>query len=339
MEAMKVMAANKIKRTENALSQTKDASSGIAALVPGIDPIQLLLRSGETLPTYLKPFSLEDAPKDKTRHVLLVLMGADKGLCGSFHTQFCKTIRTMAEDAGPKTQFHTYVWGGRTAAAVKRARFSVVKKRHCGRLSPAEKAFQMMQDLDALLGPTSAKKKTDAPKSTKEDKNHALPAIDGVLFLTPCFESALVQTVTPADLQTHLSKLAPTVKPPMPTPEASETETESLPNPPKGPRTQKLLAFYTPDDVKRLFKDMGIVAEPDPLTFLKQFVRLQAGMFFYQAFVESSLCEESARMTAMDTAVRNSNDLLDDINLQYNRTRQAMITNELVEIISGANAL
>jgi len=59
----------------------------------------------------------------------------------------------------------------------------------------------------------------------------------------------------------------------------------------------------------------------------------------YSALLESSAAELAARMTAMDNATRNAGEMIDGLTLVYNRTRQAAITNELIEIISGAEAL
>jgi len=60
---------------------------------------------------------------------------------------------------------------------------------------------------------------------------------------------------------------------------------------------------------------------------------------FYKAILESNASEHGARMTAMDKATENAGDLLKDLRLMYNRTRQAAITNEILEIVSGATAL
>jgi len=59
----------------------------------------------------------------------------------------------------------------------------------------------------------------------------------------------------------------------------------------------------------------------------------------FSALLESSAAELAARMTAMDNATRNAGDMIDRLTLVYNRTRQANITKELIEIISGAEAL
>ncbi|MEL0013260.1 MAG: FoF1 ATP synthase subunit gamma, partial [Alphaproteobacteria bacterium] len=59
----------------------------------------------------------------------------------------------------------------------------------------------------------------------------------------------------------------------------------------------------------------------------------------FRAMNESFASEQGARMTAMDNATRNAGDMIDRLSIEYNRTRQAAITTELIEIISGAEAL
>ena len=59
----------------------------------------------------------------------------------------------------------------------------------------------------------------------------------------------------------------------------------------------------------------------------------------FKAFLENAASEQGSRMTAMDSATRNAGDLVDKLTITYNRSRQAAITNELIEIISGAESL
>jgi F-type H+-transporting ATPase subunit gamma len=62
-------------------------------------------------------------------------------------------------------------------------------------------------------------------------------------------------------------------------------------------------------------------------------------MQVFSAFLESYASEQGARMTAMDNATRNAGEMIDRLTLTYNRSRQAAITKELIEIISGAEAI
>ena len=59
----------------------------------------------------------------------------------------------------------------------------------------------------------------------------------------------------------------------------------------------------------------------------------------FAALLENAASEQGARMSAMDNATRNAGEMIDDLTIEYNRSRQAVITNELIEIISGAEAL
>ena len=79
--------------------------------------------------------------------------------------------------------------------------------------------------------------------------------------------------------------------------------------------------------------------EPDEATILAQILPKNLAIQIYRAILESAAGEHGARMNAMDNATRNAGDMINRLTLTYNRTRQANITRELIEIISGAEAL
>ena len=79
--------------------------------------------------------------------------------------------------------------------------------------------------------------------------------------------------------------------------------------------------------------------EPDEDLILSRLLPLALAVQLYTALLESSAGEHGARMTAMDNATRNAGDMIKRLTLNYNRARQANITRELIEIISGAEAL
>lgn len=81
------------------------------------------------------------------------------------------------------------------------------------------------------------------------------------------------------------------------------------------------------------------ILEPSREFIIEDLVPNALKIQFYKAILESNASEHGARMTAMDKATENAGDLLKDLRLMYNRTRQAAITNEILEIVSGANAL
>ncbi len=79
--------------------------------------------------------------------------------------------------------------------------------------------------------------------------------------------------------------------------------------------------------------------EPDEEGILAELLPRNVATQIFSALLENTASEHGARMTAMDNATRNAGDMIDRLTLTYNRTRQAFITKELIEIISGAEAL
>jgi len=79
--------------------------------------------------------------------------------------------------------------------------------------------------------------------------------------------------------------------------------------------------------------------EPSEEEILTELLPNNLAVQIYTALLENAASEQGARMTAMDNATRNAGDMIDRLTMNYNRTRQAVITKELIEIISGAEAL
>ena len=79
--------------------------------------------------------------------------------------------------------------------------------------------------------------------------------------------------------------------------------------------------------------------EPSEEEILTELLPNNLAVQIYTALLENAASEQGARMTAMDNATRNAGDMINRRTMNYNRTRQAVITKELIEIISGAEAL
>ena len=79
--------------------------------------------------------------------------------------------------------------------------------------------------------------------------------------------------------------------------------------------------------------------EPDEDEILDDLLPKNISTQIHKAFLENSASEQGSRMTAMDSATRNAGDLVEKLTIHYNRSRQAAITKELIEIISGAESL
>ena len=85
--------------------------------------------------------------------------------------------------------------------------------------------------------------------------------------------------------------------------------------------------------------DASYEYEPEEVDILDELLPRNIAVQVFRALLENAASEQGARMSAMDNATRNAGEMIRKQTLTYNRTRQAMITKELIEIISGAEAL
>ena len=93
------------------------------------------------------------------------------------------------------------------------------------------------------------------------------------------------------------------------------------------------------DETENEKKDDFFEFEPGESEILEELLPLNFTIQIFKALLESAASEQGARMRAMDNASRNASDMIDNLTLFYNRSRQAVITKELIEIISGAEAV
>lgn len=100
------------------------------------------------------------------------------------------------------------------------------------------------------------------------------------------------------------------------------------------PRTIKVLPVEIPEDVDRVKSQT--IYEPSPETVFDGLIPQYITGILYGAIVESFASEQASRRTAMESASDNATDMIDNLSLQYNRARQATITQEITEIVSGA---
>jgi len=107
------------------------------------------------------------------------------------------------------------------------------------------------------------------------------------------------------------------------------------------PMASQLLPFTPPEvDGESAADDSSAYEiEPDPETLLAALVTKAVEIELFRALLENQAGEHAARMTAMEAATKNTEELIENLTLKYNRARQAAITGELVEIVTGAQAL
>ena len=106
------------------------------------------------------------------------------------------------------------------------------------------------------------------------------------------------------------------------------------------PQSQQIIPIETIKEEKEEKKLENFYEfEPEENEILDNLLPRNISTQIFKAFLENAASEQGSRMTAMDNATRNAGDLVDKLTITYNRSRQAAITKELIEIISGAESL
>jgi len=218
---------------------------------------------------------------------LLVLITADKGLCGAFNTNLTKAAQAfMRENSDKKIEIMAI---GRKGRDFFRNRRATIAGEFIGITAKARLEFS-----DALEVAQSI------IKTYTEDEG-----IDKVFIIYNEFRSVLSQRVV-------LSQLLPVSR-------AKQEESEG-----KSQQPVTLIDYIYEQPPEELFS-----------TLLPRLIETQ----IFRALLESVASEHGARMTAMDSASKNASELIDSLTLNMNRIRQAAITNEIIEVVSGAAAL
>ena len=105
------------------------------------------------------------------------------------------------------------------------------------------------------------------------------------------------------------------------------------------PQAQQIIPIASPTKVEEKKSESFYEFEPEEDEILNDLLPRNISTQIFKAFLENAASEQGSRMTAMDSATRNAGDLVDKLTIKYNRSRQAAITKELIEIISGAESL
>ncbi len=105
------------------------------------------------------------------------------------------------------------------------------------------------------------------------------------------------------------------------------------------PQAEQIIPTFIKKEDKVQDNVISYEFEPDEDEILEDLLPKNVSVQIFKAFLENAASEQGSRMTAMDNATRNAGDLVDKLTINYNRSRQASITKELIEIISGAESL
>lgn len=268
--AMKMVAAAKLRRAQEVAEAGRPYSSRMQQVISGLAANANKSNAPELL-----------VGREDVKTHLLIVVSADKGLCGGFNGSIARQTRqeiNRLENEGKSVL--VYMVGKKAADNLGREILN--------------KTFERIENLQGSNVDYNKVKGV----AEKILLGFADNQFDQVSIIYNQFVNAITQNVIVAPL--------------IPANVVGEQENESLVVYDYEPEQNELLELLLPRNITTQI---------------------------FSALLESSAAELAARMTAMDNATRNAGDMIDSLTLVYNRTRQANITKELIEIISGAEAL
>ena len=270
-KAMKMVSAAKLKRAQERVITARPFANKMTEVLGDL--------ASRTDENFHHP--LLDARADD--RYLILIVTADKGLCGAFNTNLIKAAQAFIRENSTKQNELLPV--GRKGRDFFRRRQFTIAGEYVGLTGKGRVEFSEALELAR-----------DVIKRFTEDE-----AIDKVFIIYNEFKSVLQQRVV-------IEQLLPISR----TAEKDQSATANL---------------------------VDYVYEQPPAEIFSQLLPRMVETQVFRALLESVASEHGARMTAMDSASKNAKELIDTLTLNMNRVRQAAITNEIIEIVSGASAL
>jgi F-type H+-transporting ATPase subunit gamma len=267
-KAMKMVAAAKLRRAQEAAVAARPYAEKLHEVVSH------LAQSEE----------IDDQPLLKRRgaeRALVVLMTADRGLCGGFNANVSKEAeRFIRQNDEGFTDIDLMIIGRKGRDFLKNRVGDKITKVHENITSDA--TYKTAQLIGQEIVDAYCEEKYDA-----------------VYVIYNAFQSAIVQIVT----------------------------------------VERILPIQPKESEEVVDANIDYIYEPNQGVVLSQLLPKMVEVQLFRALLESGASEQGARMSSMDSASRNAADMIDKLTLQYNRARQAAITKELMEIISGAESI
>jgi F-type H+-transporting ATPase subunit gamma len=267
-KAMQMVAAAKLRRAQDNVQSARPYAKALSSIL-----VNLSASSEDNL-SEMKLFSGTGSDK----RVLLVIMSADRGLCGGFNSNILKYARNRINKLeGLGKQVSLYLVGRRAVEAFKRSHKSNII---------GHRTLSEVKNVDF----TFAKAICDDVLKLFNDNQ-----FDVCELVYANFKSVISQE----------------------------------------PTHNQIIPLHITGNTNNVTYEV----EPSIETVLTDVLPKNIAVQIYAALLENSAGEQGARMSAMDNATRNAGDMINRLTLLYNRTRQANITKELIEIISGAEAV
>ena len=266
-KAMKMVSASKLRRAQERIVNARPFAhkmlSVLNSLAARVDP------SAHPL--------LRQPPADAAGRTLLIVITADKGLCGSFNSNVIKAASAFAHESTARQVALGLV--GRKGRDFFRRRGFDVRYEDVGLFSALK-----LSHAQAVAG--------------RAIEEFTAGRVSSVYLVYNEFKSVMTQRVI----------------------------------------VERLLPIAKLEDSPGAEPGIDYLYEPSPEAIIGELLPKHVESQIYRALLESAASEHAARMTAMDSATRNATDMIDELTLYMNKVRQAAITREIIEVVSGAQA-
>ncbi len=271
-KAMQMVAAAKLRRAQESAEASRPYAERFNAVMAGL---AASVGGSDSAPKLLRGTGSDDVH-------LLVVMTAERGLCGGFNSNIAKLARQKADELRAKGKTVKVLTVGKKGRDALKRDFSDLFVGHIDLSEVKRLGYSNAQDI----------------------AKDVLSRFEGGEFdVATIFYSKFVNVVTQI------------------------------------PTAQQVIPASFEDEATG--DDSGAVFdyEPSEEAILADLLPKGVATAIFSALLENGASEQGARMSAMDNATRNAGEMIDKLTIQFNRSRQAVITNELIEIISGAEAL
>ncbi len=343
-KAMKTVSAAKLRRAQEAALAARPYSQMLTNVLKS-----LISRADILDPVTGQPLHPLLAEREE-KSVLLIVVTGDKGLAGAFNTNILKLASKFIQSRPDQNIDIECI--GRKGRDFMRRRYPLAPQRKSADQDGERDASPVHHDVDGVskragrvqitgehigvLGKVDYKFASTLSRDVIA--SYTRHEIDGVYLLFNEFKSVIAQRLVAERL--------------LPIKHIGEVDVQMVEEASQEERKQRLEAAKTagvgvrPSDTTALDEDaakfgtstVDYIYEQPPQQLFEGILPKYVGIQIFRALLESVAAEHAARMTAMDAATSNASDMIDSLTLIMNRARQAKITKEIIEIVSGAAA-
>jgi F-type H+-transporting ATPase subunit gamma len=353
-KAMKMVSAAKLRRAQERAMQARPYAQMLANVLQSL--VRRASLYGEEGADVMHPLLVEREEKN----VLVLVIAGDKGFAGAFNSNIGKAAQKFIdyrrepkqqteEDPRPGEQNIDIETVGRKSRDLFKRRYPAAEwkhvdeeydnglSRHVEDIRERKAPVELTHDLSPLLGKLHFSEVDKAAHSIIG--RYERGEIDAVYIVYNEFKSVIAQRVV-------VEKLLPIRKLGSPEVTAVEEMTEEQKEAAVRAAASSGVSVNTPEEsameeeAKKFgTADVDYIYDQDPARLFRHLLPRYVTTQMYHALLESVASEHASRMTAMDAASSNASDMIDKLTLTMNRVRQAAITKEIIEIVSGAAAL